>query len=160
MKYIAQLLRSPGRTISCSALQGALTPGSKLSKEDEERLSTVTSRDEILDETARREYSEGLAEIEEELEEATKNNDLGRIEALRRNKEMIENQLRAATNIRGQGREFDTPEERARKAVSGGIGRAIRAIAEHHRTLAEHLRRNIELGGFCHYNGDGIDWDV
>jgi hypothetical protein len=164
MEYIAQLLRSANGTIRCLELQSIMrstsSPTPLMDEDQRSGLSTDRCRDEILDETARREYSERLQEIEAESREATHNQDRARIEKLNSERHSILDQLQAAIDIHGRSREFTTPEERARKAVSAAIANALQSIEKHHASLAEHLRSRIERGAVCRYNGDGIAWDL
>jgi hypothetical protein len=165
MAYLEHLLRSPDRSFSCMDLQAAVSgnPGDRavLDKQDEVVLPVGSSiGDEILDPTARKEYKERLGSIEGELQEAEKNNDIGRVEALKHEKEMLSEELKDAMGLAGRPRRFATDAEKARKAVAGAIRTALAVIKKHHPKLAQHLNDRIDRGARCCYRGDGIGWEV
>jgi hypothetical protein len=181
MAYIAHLLRSPGRSFNCAELQASertngesgrgkrIHGARKIQIEahpalDEEEIrnlgATGSFCDEILDKTARREYRDRLEVIDSELAEAEKNSDGGRREQLLSEKQILIDQINAATRLRGRIREFANVKEHARKAVSKAIGDAIKGIKKHHPGFAAHLKANIHRGEVCYYLADGIAWDV
>jgi hypothetical protein len=159
--YIAHLLRSPGHSISCLELQGAVNGNSgtiaMLGEEDKIELYTGDSvADEVLDQTARKQYKDRLDSIDKELVEAKRNNDTAHLERLTKEKQMLVDELKSKTGFAGRPRRFATGSERARKAVSSAIKNAMRNIKKYHPELAEHLMKHVELGLFCSYEGDGV----
>ena len=54
----------------------------------------------------------------------------------------------------GRGTELVSAADRARSGVTKAIGRAIRAIAQVHESLAHHLDRHVETGRLCTYVPD------
>jgi len=165
MKYIAELLRSPGRSFACLELRAALSENSsRRAQVDEESGVDMHpagfDRNEILDDTARKDYKRRLDSNKEELREAELNNDPGRHERLSDERKAIIKQLKAATGLSGRSRTFSNDEEKARKAVSGAINDALKAIAKHHAQLARHLDDRIDRGTSCCYKGDGIEWEM
>ena len=164
LTYIADLLGSPDRAISCLEMQargGASIDAKFVGDQGNEdlRLDDPAPQD-LLDDIARKQYKERLESIEEEISEAESNNDRAKVEVLKTEKDMIVSQLESAIGIRGRPRPFTTPIEKARKAVSNAINNAIEAIGKHHSQLAEHFRTRVEKGTSCRYNSDGIDWEL
>lgn len=152
MKYIVELLRCPGKDIHVSQLLGAVEgQGAEL------RLGTAGI---ILDERTRRQYKARGEELAQELEEAKRNNNWGRQEAIETELDQMAEQLASATGLGGRDREACDDVERVRKRVSGAITTAIKAIGKHHRELADHLSSRVRPGQFCCYRGDGVVWQL
>src|ERR1700722_9166449 len=163
--YIEHLLRSPDRQFGCIELQASVAGNPvgrrMLDQQDEADLATVGfDREAILDGTAHKQYKERLVSIENELQEAARNNDIGRRPELIKEKEWLIDQLQAATSLGGRPRRFTTEIEKARKAVSAAIKNALEMIGKHHPDLARHLNDRIDRGARCAYKYDGIGWEV
>ena len=163
MTYIGELLRSPRRSLDCLALQASVRrnldsrvqPGDDL----EGPLPIAGFLGEnVLDKTALKQYKDRLDSINTELLEAERNRDTGRREKLAAEKEILVDQLKSVTGLRGRPRRFAADAEKARKAVSHAINRTFERIKEHHPALAKHLLEHIELGISCRYEGDDVPW--
>jgi hypothetical protein len=100
-----------------------------------------------------------LQSIDDELREAEQNEDTGRREILTAEKEWLLDELKSDTAFQGHLRRFAAEPEKARKAVSHAIDRALGRIKEHHPVLANHLREHIKLGIACRYEPDDVPWD-
>jgi tetratricopeptide (TPR) repeat protein len=107
-----------------------------------------------LDEKAKAEYRRRRAELQEDLREAESFDDRGRTESIRRELEMITDQLRAAVGLGGQDRQSHSDAERARTAVTKAIKSAIAHIAEYDRILGGHLHQAVRTGTYCAYTPD------
>jgi hypothetical protein len=94
---------------------------------------------------ARAEYALRIAELETELAEATRNHDLGRIDAVRRERETVMTALEEAYGL--------VPvDDRLRKQVWRNLrATAIPAIRKVMPLLAKHLDDAIDTGTFCRY---------
>jgi hypothetical protein len=114
---------------------------------------------EVLVETVREQYKDRLDTIEKELLAAEAYNDIGRVERLREEKEIVIAELKSHTGLHGRARTFPTDGEKARKAVAGAVRKALRNIGKHHPVMAEHLNQHLDLGGSCRYEADGVDWE-
>jgi hypothetical protein len=69
--------------------------------------------------------------------------------------------LNAEYGRNGYERSKGDPVEKARKAVSAAIARAIKRIESNHEALGQHLKRTIETGRICTYNpSEHIDWET
>lgn len=107
--------------------------------------------DPLLDERARAELAERIATLDAELAQAESDADLGRLEVLRRERELIVAEVeRNVTRIR-RARRFSGPAERARKAVSARIRAALQKIRAVHEPLAAHLDASLVTGVVCAY---------
>jgi len=145
LSHIAHLLRHPNREFHSGEL---VTLGLETSAQTIGQL--FADADPILDTRARREYGLRLEELQEELEEARRCNDLGRIDVLQNELDVLTDELRRVTGLAG-GRRAASPAERARVSVTRAIGLAVKNIAAYDQRLATHLARAIRTGTFCSY---------
>jgi tetratricopeptide (TPR) repeat protein len=145
-RYIEHLLRAPGREIAATDLVGAEQPGAEI---DQLGLPAI-------DEQARDAYRRRLAEIEDDIAEATAHNDLARAELAGRDRDFLVAELSRAVGLGGRMRTVGGSAERARTSVFRAIRYAIERIAQAEPTLAAHLRRSIRTGTMCCYQPDPL----
>jgi non-specific serine/threonine protein kinase len=103
-------------------------------------------------------YRRRLAELDEELGEAERHHDLGRLDRLHAEQHAIRSELVTAA----RGRRSGTHAERARLTVTKGIGTVLARIVVAHPTLGAHLSATVHRGYFCAYAPDPrhpITWD-
>ncbi|MBM4258384.1 MAG: hypothetical protein FJ147_21110 [Deltaproteobacteria bacterium] len=110
--------------------------------------------DSSLDETAKVNYRQRLRELQGELGEAEQHHDLGRVTLLRREQELLSQELGRAVGLYHRDRQSNSPIERARINVTRAIKEVISKIHPHHPSLADHLRHTIKTGTFCAYVPD------
>lgn len=142
MTYLAELLTRPGQPIP------ALTLASYPS------LPRPSSRQELLDGRARAAYRARARELAAELTEAEADHDLGRVEKLRVELDMLVTELETATGLNNRARTFTDPAERARSAVRKAIKRALDAIDDANPTIATAIRDTVTTGYICMYTPD------
>jgi hypothetical protein len=85
-------------------------------------LVSSGSSGDVLDDQAREEYGRRYSELQEELCEARKNNDLGQIEKLEGEMEQLTSELASATGLGGRSRQ-KADIEKVRKSVREAINR-------------------------------------
>ncbi|MGH0035484.1 MAG: hypothetical protein ACQGVK_10720 [Myxococcota bacterium] len=166
LRDIHHLLQRPGWTVTAlelmNAQSGAATvrPARSLelrSLSDEGLSLWRPCSSEGPDPRALREYAETARELRLELDAASQDADLGRVERARTALELIEQELGHTRDFRL--RDARSPWERARKAVTKRIRGEIRTIASHHPRLGSHLEKSIRTGSVCSYSPhDAIDW--
>jgi len=175
MSFISHLLFHRGAVFQTAIqLEGAidgLQAGSSVldhitgEQLEEEGFSTQGLVDrEGADNTALLSYKKRLDEINGELAEAEKNNDLSPIDRLKGEKEVLLKEIRNST-IRAQKGPQEHSEEKARKRVSSAILRALDSIEEHELDgfgLSSHLRKHLKPVSFPYsYSPDQpIDWII
>jgi hypothetical protein len=151
---IATLLRSPGRQVRAAELAAA--EGGERSRAD-----LLLGADEVLDQRARREFRQRLADLEEEIEEADAWADTDRAARARLERDALVDELAAATGLGGQARRLGDQSERARKAVTARIRDAIGRIERVHPALGVHLRASITTGTWCGYSpASPTSWEL
>lgn len=149
LRDLAVLLAAPGREVPAAELMGGGSPSQPL------------GADAVLDEPARRQYRARLAELDTDLAEADANHDLGRVAAIKAERDAIAHELAAALGLGGRARTLGDPGERARKAVSARIRDAVDRLADVHPVLGRHLQATVRTGTLCSYAPDPkIVWRV
>lgn len=117
----------------------------------------------IFDEQARSAYRRRLAEVDEDIEDAGRANDLGRLELAQRDREYLMGELARAVGLGGRLRSSGSIAERARTSVTRSIRYALRRLGAHHPTVSGHLGRCVRTGTFCSYQPDPVspvDWEL
>lgn len=147
LRYLARLLAEPGREFHALDLvaveQGSLPTG------DQAGL-------EVIDQQARDAYRRRLAEVDDDLDEATRMNDLGRIALAERDRDYLIAELTRAVGLGGRHRMVGSTTERARTSVTRSVRYAIDRLAEHHPALAAHLTQAVHTGAYCSYTPDPL----
>ncbi|MBE0583198.1 MAG: hypothetical protein IH612_05480 [Desulfofustis sp.] len=135
---IARLLDAPETEFHCTDLMGL--------------AASMDDTHYRIDARARQEYQNHIHDLQEEIEEATVNHDIGRKAQLERELDEVLGQLTTSTGLGGRGRPLKSPVERARAAVTLRIRNAIKKIAAVHPALGKHLDHSIRTGIFCSYS--------
>jgi hypothetical protein len=139
---LAALLARPGVELAAIDLAGA-TGGQRQAEVSEQ----------TLDRAALAAYRRRLDELADDLAEAELNDDIGRADRARDEREWILAELRRSTWPGGGTRTLGaTVAERARKAVTARIRDAIRRIAEVMPDLRAHLDASVRTGNTCRYD--------
>jgi len=164
VRYLAELLASPGRDIHALDLVAAVeghrpAPGPAM-----EGLSVAADdAGPALDERAKVEYRRRLAELETGLDEAEAWNDPERAARLREERDFLARELAAAVGLGGRDRPQASNAERARVNVTRAIRAALDRIAENSPELGRHLTAAVHTGTFCSYRPDPlspVSWSV
>lgn len=175
LAYIEQLLRNPNQEIHAAMIEAAVAGTLSSSQnqadevqdrsEDDEYESPVSTSGAIpvgshLDQQALKEYDQRITEAKKELEEATANNDTGRIESLKREINILTKEAARGTGLQGRPRRGGDG-ERARQAVSKAVNRALKTINKKHPTLWQHLNSSLKIGEYLSYRPEKpISWAV
>lgn len=116
---------------------------------------------QVLDDRARDAYRRRLAEVQEDIDDATAMNDSTRRELAERDRDYLIAELRSAVGLGGRARTTGASAERARTAVTRSIRYALDRLGEHHPVAATHLGQRIRTGTYCSYSADPlapVDW--
>jgi tetratricopeptide (TPR) repeat protein len=149
MRYLSLLLAQPQREFHVFDLLGV----------------TVVDTDTgpVIDEQARAAYKRRLAEIEDDIDEATQLGDATRAALAEADRDYLVRELSHAYGLRGQTRRPNATSERARASVTRALRYAIDRIATHHTQLGDHLERTVRTGTYCSYTPDPrtpMTWQV
>jgi hypothetical protein len=110
----------------------------------------------VLDEEARAAYRRRLADVEDDLEEARRLDDLARVELAERDREYLLRELERAVDRHGRVRTTGGTAERARTSVARSVRYALDRLAEAHPIAAAHLRQCVRTGAWCRYVPDPV----
>ncbi len=170
-RYLERLLAEPNREFHALDLiaveRGSLPTITRSS--DSRSADDADPRHEgghagpLLDDQARRAYQRRLVDIDEDIEDATAMNDVGRLALAQADRDYLVQELARAVGLGGRSRFAGATSERARTSVTRSLRYAISRIAEHHPALADHLRRTVSTGTYCVYQPDPqapVDWSV
>jgi hypothetical protein len=150
LHYIAYLLAHPGQEMHVAVLAAlGIEPGDELGGQGWRAVEGDLGA--VLDPRATAEFKGRLADLREELEDATAAGDLGRADCTRHEIELITRELSAAYGLGGRARKAHDPAERLRKAVTNQIRRALEKISGEHPALGRHLANGLRTGFVCAY---------
>jgi adenylate cyclase len=152
LRYIARLLQEPDRDVHALDLVAGGPPARADGPHDPEIVvGGLGDAGTVLDGAAKTAYRARLDDLRSELAEAESFGDLGRIESLRHEIDLLSQQLAAAVGLGGRDRRVSSAVERARVNVTRAISDAIGRVREHSPLLARHLDASIRTGTFCTY---------
>ncbi|MCH9647744.1 MAG: hypothetical protein K0U98_05855 [Deltaproteobacteria bacterium] len=151
LRYLRDLLRSPGQEFHCSQLVAAEKGG--------EAPLLLSEGHERLDSKAWKDLREESRSLSAELEEARLHNNLARVEALEDQLETLASFALSSQGLGGRDRKDQDDRERLRKQVGEAIRRARRKIEQEHEALGRHLNAALSLGQFVLYQPESpVDW--
>ncbi len=148
-RYLRRLLAEPGREFHVLDLVAVETG----------TLRTPTSEVRgipVLDDVAREAFRRRLADIDDDIDEATRLNDLGRIAKAEMDRQYLVNELTRGVGLGGRARLAGGSSERARTAVARSLRYALDELATRHRQAADHLRASVRTGTYCAYAPDPL----
>ena len=157
MRYLARLFADPGREFHVLDLVAA-EAGSRVQVESGPAAGLPHSAfgdvGEILDARAKDAYRRRLAEIDDDIDQASASGDGERAAQADAERDFLLRELAGAVGLGGRDRRAASVSERARAGVTRAVRQAIARIAEHHPQLGEHLNRAIRTGTYCAYLPD------
>jgi tetratricopeptide (TPR) repeat protein len=141
MGILARLVQRPGDEVH------VLTLGS------DEPSASVAENDagEMLDPRARQSYRERLADLEQEIAEAERHGDVGKLPKLQRERAALAEELRRALGLGGRVRRSGSATERARVNVQRRVKDAIARITELDPGLGRFFESAVSTGTFCRF---------
>jgi TolB-like protein/tetratricopeptide (TPR) repeat protein len=134
---IAYLLQNPRESVHCLELSGGVL--------------TEGNTQEVIDDQARRAYEERIVALQDMLSEADPDGGSADTRSLKRELDILTEELAKATGLRGRPRQMAHSAERARSAITWRIRSAIKKIQVAHPRLGQHLAHAIRTGNFCSY---------
>lgn len=114
-------------------------------------VSDLGDAGEILDREAIAQYRRRRDELSEEIDRASRDNDVGAEQRARAESDALSKQLSAATGVGGQLRKAASHRERARIRVNKRIQAALENLRTADPSLGRHLANSIQTGHSCCY---------
>jgi 7-cyano-7-deazaguanine synthase in queuosine biosynthesis len=159
MRYMAHLLRSPGRPFSAQELIWAVDgrpdapgeatpPGEELQNVDDGSGVSVYTDDEIRDLKRR------LVRESRQREQAIKDGNTTKATELKESIDAIRGLLSPDLDKFGRSRLIDSRAEAARKDVSKYLHRVLERLEKHHPQLHSHLKVTLTIGAVVAYTPD------
>lgn len=160
LRYIARMVAEPGREFHVldlvAAGDGVIRPHGATGADAELSVKAGDTGIPILDDTAREAYRRRLADIDEDIEEATRLNDPGRVELAQRDRDYLVAELASAIGLGGRDRTVGGTSERARTSVARSVRYALQQLKSAQPDLAKHLQSAISTGTYCSYQPDPL----
>lgn len=157
-RYLARLLAEPEREFHVLDLvaveQGTLPTGPPAAVGPPELDEAARTGIPVLDEQARTAYRRRLTEIEADIEDAARCNDLGRLELAERDRDFLIAELSRAVGLGGRFRSVGSDVERARTAVTRALRYSADRLAAEIPDLGAHLSASLRTGTYCSYRPD------
>jgi pimeloyl-ACP methyl ester carboxylesterase len=177
MRYIAQLLRYPGREFHATELEmrsesGAIAnfaarPAQRISEEELSAagLHSDSSGDagEMLDTRAKGAYRRRLHDLRGFLDEAKAQGNVERAFELEEEISFLTRELSRAVGLGGRDRRAASVAQRSRLNVTRAIRRSIEKIRQHHPMLGGYLATRIKTGLQCVYRDESrpaLQWEL
>lgn len=158
LRYLVRLLAAPGQELFCGDLfAGAAGPrAQEPSEQPDLRVRAAMDGDagEMLDARAKMAYRDRLRDLEEEIEDAERCNDTGRLDRARAEREALAAEISRGVGLGGRDRKAGSQKEQARLSVTRAIRSVLRKVAKENPELGEHLSATIKTGTFCCYTPD------
>ncbi|NMN95612.1 hypothetical protein [Antrihabitans stalactiti] len=154
LRYLRELVGNAGKEISALDLTAVVEGHSGTALVD-------SDAGEVLDAAAKSAYRRRLADLDEEIAEASAWSDTERAARLELERDALLDQLAAAAGLGGRGRVALSNSERARVAVRKAISAALDRIAQQDPTFARLLRDAVRTGRVCSFEPDPsrpIEW--
>jgi hypothetical protein len=139
MSILARLVERPGEEVHVLAL-GSDEPSASVAESD---------AGDALDERARRAYRQRILDLDEDIAEAERNSDAGRLAGLREERAALDEELRRAVGLGGRVRRSGSATERARVNVQRRMKDAIAKLGELDEALGRFFESAVSTGTFC-----------
>lgn len=161
-RYLEWLLAEPGREFHVLDLvarengTGGVGNQARDLGHDSPVTRSVSGGLPMLDEAALSSYRRRLAEIDQDIDEADRINDLARAELARADREYLVAEIARSVGLGGRHRTTGDAADRARMSVARSIRYALDRLEESDRVAAAHLRRCVRTGTYCRYEPDPV----
>lgn len=149
LRYLSRMIAEPGREFHVLDLVAVEAGTLRAAGASVDGIA-------VVDNAARAAYRRRLDDIDDDIEEATRHNDLGRLEKAHADRDYLLTELTRTVGFGGRIRRTGDSSERARTAVARTVRYAIDQLATEHRPAAEHFRHSVRTGTYCSYVPDPI----
>lgn len=166
LRYLQRLLAEPNRefhVLDLVAVESGSLPTMPTAGDPVLSASDGGHAGLHLDDQAREAYRRRLVDIDDDIEDATRTNDIARLELAQHDRDYLIQELSRAVGLGGRKRHAGATAERARTSVARSIRYATDRIAEHHASLGRHLHHAVTTGTYCSYAPDPrapVTWTI
>jgi tetratricopeptide (TPR) repeat protein len=164
MRHLSRLLAAPGREFHVLDLVaadiGRVAHPDNTGTADLSR-SVLGDAGQMLDSRAKEAYRRRLAEIDDDIDQASAVGDAARATQAVTERDFLVRELARAFGLGGRERRAASPSERARVGVTRAVRQSIARLEALHPRLGEHLARTVRTGTYCGYFPDPrspVDW--
>jgi hypothetical protein len=153
IRYLRRLIAEPGRefhVLDLVAVENGTLPHGE-------------SGMPALDDAAREAYRRRLAEVDDDIEDATRLHDLGRLGKAEDDRAYLIAELSRAVGLGNRSRTLGGSSERARTSVARSLRYALAELDARHPVAAQHLRSSVQTGTYCSYRPDAfalVEWEL
>ena len=164
-RYLDRLLTNPDRefhVLDLVSVEAGTLPTST-SRDEDMGLHVLDGGLPAIDDEAREAYRRRLAEVDDDIEQARRDNDMGRVALAERDRDYLIAELRRAVGLGERHRTTGSTAERARTSVARSLRYALGRLRDQHPELAVHLDRSIRTGTYCSYAPDpavAVEWEI
>ena len=159
LNYIQRLLQHPGEEFHCLDLirgpgkrtETASADVSAILQDPGVSIGELGDAGEMLDPQAKQDYKRKYLELQEELEDLVRRDDVDRADQVKSEMDFLAHELTRGVGRGGRLRRVGSASERARISVKHTIKAALQKISEHHASFGELLGQSIRTGTFCSY---------
>ncbi|MGZ8769313.1 hypothetical protein [Aeromicrobium sp.] len=159
-RYIERLLANPGRefhVLDLVAVERGSLPTGPTNQHGFDAVAEGTDAGlPVIDDQARNAYRRRLAEVDDDIDEATRMHDVGRVELAQRDRDYLVAELSRAVGLGGRHRSVGGTAERARTSVTRSLRYALGRLAQQHPAVARHLEHSVHTGTYCSYGPDPL----
>jgi non-specific serine/threonine protein kinase len=153
LRYIHRLLQTPGMEVHVLELERVVMPSPASPRNAGAPPDTLTPQP-ILDDRAIASFRARIKELQEEIEEAERNNDHERASRAREELEALTAEIQRTIRPGDKSRDFTDETQRARVNVQRAIRGAVERVRDHDPSLGHHLDHDITTGTYCVYAPD------
>jgi pimeloyl-ACP methyl ester carboxylesterase len=161
--YLARLLRHPHREFHVLDLLVGDAPRTGDTAREDGLVTATPDAGVVLDDLAKHAYRQRIAELEADIEEARRWNDLERTARAEGELDALTRELARAVGLGGRDRRAASDSERARVSVTKAVRGAVRRLEDQHPDLGRHLSLAVRTGTFCAYDPDPrapVSWEA
>jgi hypothetical protein len=154
LRYLHEMVSRPRVSFTLAELQESVKPSEVVA-------SMQSTNEKLIDEQAKDEYKDRLAELDAEYAKAERDNDQAALTRLDDERENLKKEVLNATNGSGQIKMHNNDRKKLRQSMSKAVGRAINSIKEVMPEAGKHFDDAVSMGSNPTYSPEKpLDWHL